>query len=143
MKEVVKYSGCFVCGDKNENGLKARFYFDGEQAVTEVVALEQFEGYRGIYHGGIISTLLDEVMIKTILAQDKHAMTAEITVRFLQPIRTGDKITFTGKVTKSKGRVFFTEGKATGKNGQILATATGRYVEADAKLKAALMNSVE
>jgi uncharacterized protein (TIGR00369 family) len=143
MKEVVKYSGCFVCGDKNENGLKARFYFDGEQAVTEVVALEQFEGYRGIYHGGIISTLLDEVMIKTILAQDKHAMTAEITVRFLQPIRTGDKITFTGKVTKSKGRVFFTEGKATDKDGQILATATGRYVEADAKLKAALMNSVE
>ncbi len=139
----MKYSGCFVCGDKNETGLKARFYFDGEQAVTEVVASERFEGYRGIYHGGIVSTLLDEVMIKAILARDRYAVTAEITVRFLQPIRTGDKITFTGKVTKSKGRVFLTEGKATGENGQILATATGRYVEPDATLKAALMNSVE
>ncbi|MFQ6008048.1 MAG: PaaI family thioesterase [Candidatus Zixiibacteriota bacterium] len=143
MKEVVKYSGCFVCGDKNENGLKARFYFDGEQAFTDVVAQKQFEGYSGIYHRGIVSTLLDEVMIKAILAQDRFAVTAEMTVRFLQPIRTGDKITLAGKVTKSKGRVFFTEGKVTAENGQTLATATGRYVEVDTKLKAALMSSVE
>jgi len=143
MKEVAKYSGCFVCGDKNESGLKARFFYDGEQAVTEVVALEQFEGYRGIYHGGVITTLLDEVMIKAILAQDKYVVTAELTVRFRRPARTGDKIRLVGRVIKSKGRVFFTEGKATNEEGQVLVTATGRYVEADSELKPALMNSVE
>jgi len=143
MKEVLKYSGCFVCGDKNESGLKARFFYDGEQAVTEVVALEQFEGYRGVYHGGVITTLLDEVMIKAILAQDKYAVTAEMTVRFRRPVITGDKIRLVGRVTKSKGRVFFTEGKATNEDGQVLATATGRYVEADSELKPTLMNSVE
>jgi len=143
MKEVLKYSRCFVCGDKNDNGLKARFYYDGEQAVTEVSALEQFEGYRGIYHGGIVSTLLDEVMIKAILALDKYAVTAEMTVRFLQPVRTGEKIRFVGRVTKSKGRVFFTEGQATGEKGQVFATAVGKYIEADNDLKAALVNSVE
>jgi uncharacterized protein (TIGR00369 family) len=143
MEEVLKYSGCFVCGDKNDNGLKARFYYDGEQAVTEVSALEQFEGYRGIYHGGIVSTLLDEVMIKAILALDRYVVTAEITVRFLQPVRIGEKIRLVGWVTKSKGRVFFTEGQATGENGQVYATAIGKYIEADDELKAALINSVE
>lgn len=143
MKEVVRYSSCFVCGDKNESGLKARFFYDGEQAVTEIVALEQFEGYHGIYHGGIVATLLDEVMIKAILVQNRYAVTAELTVRFLKPVRTGEKIRFTGWVTKSKGRVFLTEGKATGENGQVFATATGRYVEADSELKPTLMNSVE
>ena len=143
MKEVLKYSGCFVCGEKNNSGLKARFYYDGKQAVTEVSALEQFEGYRGIYHGGIVSTLLDEVMIKAILALDRYAVTAEMTVRFFQPVRTGEKIRLVGRVTKSKGRVFITEGQATGENGQVFATATGKYIEADDDLKAALMNSVE
>ena len=136
MKEVLKYSDCFVCGDKNDSGLKARFYYDGKQAVTEVSALEQFEGYRGIYHGGILSTLLDEVMIKAILALDRYAVTAELTVRFLQPIRTGKKIRFVGRVTKSKGRVFLTEGTAMGEDGQVFATAVGKYIEADDDLKA-------
>lgn len=143
MKEVLKYSGCFVCGDKNDNGLKARFYYDGKQAVTEVSALEQFEGYRGIYHGGIVSTLLDEVMIKAVLALDRYAVTAEITVRFLQPVRTGEKIRLVGRVTKSKGRVFLTEGTAMGEDGQVFATAVGKYIEADDDLKATLMDSVE
>ena len=76
MKEVLKYSHCFVCGEKNDSGLKARFYYDGKQAASEVYAREQFEGYRGIYHGGIVSTLLDEVMIEAILALDRYAVTA-------------------------------------------------------------------
>ena len=119
IKEVLKYSRCFVCGEKNDSGLKARFYYDGKQAVTEVNASEQFEGYWGIYHGGIVSTLLDEV------------------------VRTGEKIRFVGWVTKSKGRVFLTEGTAMGEDGQVFATAIGKYIEADDGLKAALMNSVE
>ncbi len=143
MKEVQKYSRCFVCGDKNEGGLKARFYYDGKQTASEINAAERFEGYRGIFHGGIISTLLDEVMIKAVLALNKYAVTAEMTVRFLQPVRTGDKIRLVGRVTNSKGRVFFTEGQAEGENGQVFATAVGKYIEADEKLKATLMNSVE
>ncbi len=143
MKEVLKYSRCFVCGDKNDSGLKARFYYDGKQAVSEVSALEQFEGYRGIYHGGILSTLLDEVMIKSILALDRYAVTAEITVRFLQPVQTGDMIRLVGRVTKSKGRVFLTEGTATGERGQVFAAANGKYVEASTDLRATLMDSVE
>ena len=143
MKEVVRYTHCFVCGDKNEHGLQAKFFYDGEQAVCDVVAREQFEGYRGIYHGGIVSTLLEEVMIKAILAENRYVVRAELTVRFLKPIKSGDKIRFTGRVTKNKGRVFFTEGQASSTDGQVFATAIGRYIEPDSDLTATLKNSVE
>ncbi len=143
MQEVMKYSGCFVCGDRNEHGLQARFYYDGEQAITEVDAGRRFEGYPGIYHGGIIATLLDEVMIKAILAVGSFVVTAEMTIRFLAPVRTGDKIRLTGRITHTKGRVFHTEGMATGEQGQVFATATARYVKAGDKLKAELMSSLQ
>ncbi|MBN1212448.1 MAG: PaaI family thioesterase [candidate division Zixibacteria bacterium] len=143
MKEVLKYSGCFVCGDKNACGLKARFFFDGDRVVSEITADEIYEGYRGIFHGGIISTLLDEVMIKAILAREIYAVTAEIEIKFIKPVKTGDKIKLTGRVTRTKGRLYFTEGAALDENGEPFAEATGKYLEARPELKEILVQSVE
>ena len=143
MKEVLKYSGCFVCGDRNRCGLKARFFFDGDRAVSEITADEIYEGYRGIFHGGIISTLLDEVMIKAILARDIYAVTAEINVKFIKPARTGDIIKLLGWVVKTRGRLYFTEGRAVDENGEPFAEATGKYFEARPDLKEILVQSVE
>ncbi|MBU2534531.1 MAG: PaaI family thioesterase [Alphaproteobacteria bacterium] len=143
MKEIAKYSGCFVCGDQNQHGLKARFYYDGDRAVTEVVADQSFEGYRGIYHGGILAALLDEVMIKAILAQDRFVVTVEMTVRYHTAVRTGDKIRFSGRLIGNKGRLFITEGEAVGDDGKPFATATGKYVEAREDFKAELQKSLD
>jgi uncharacterized protein (TIGR00369 family) len=142
MQEIVRYRHCFVCGDDNRHGLQARFYYDGGQAVTEITAGEAFEGYRGIYHGGIISTLLDEVMIKAILARDVYAVTVEISVRFFKPVAVGEKLRFTGRVTGTKGRLFLTEGEALGPNGEQFASATGKYIEAKPDLKNRLLESL-
>ena len=143
MKEVVKYANCFVCGDKNSHGLKARFFFDGKEASCEITATEDKEGYQGIYHGGIISTLLDEVMIKAILAADIYVVTAEMSIRFLKPVMVGETVRFTGKVVRNKGRVYLTEGRAAAPDGELYATATGKYIEAGGDLKTTLMNSTD
>jgi uncharacterized protein (TIGR00369 family) len=111
MQEIPRYSGCFVCGDQNPSGLKAKFFFDGERAVCTVTADRLFEGYKNILHGGIISTLLDEVMIKAILARDLCAVTAEMSVRFRKPVAVGQSLTFTGWITKERGRIIQTEGR--------------------------------
>jgi uncharacterized protein (TIGR00369 family) len=143
MREIVKYDQCFVCGDENPGGLRAKFYWDGESARAEVVAAETFEGYKGIYHGGVISALLDEVMIKAILARDIFAVTAEMTVRYYLPVRTGQRLRFVGRVTGAKGRVYFAEGEVTGPDGTKFASATGKYIEARPELKDQLMESIE
>ncbi len=142
MKEVIKYANCFICGDQNHHGVQAKFFFDGEKASTEVEATSAFEGYRGIYHGGVLSSLLDEVMIKAILAQDIYAVTAELTIRFVNPVRVGDRVKLSGWVTESKGRLYLTEGKAEGFDGKIYATATAKYIRAGDDFKAELMSSV-
>ena len=141
MKEVVKYANCFVCGDKNDHGLKARFFFDGAEASSEITATGDKEGYQGIFHGGIISTMLDEVMIKAILAVDIYVVTAEMNIRFLKPVMVGDKVRFTGRVVRHKGRVYFTEGEAVELTGEVYATATGKYIEAGGELKDSIRDS--
>ena len=142
MKEILRYPGCFVCGEKNQIGLKARFTFENGEAVTELIADERFEGYKGIYHGGIISTVLDEVMIKAILAEGKFAVTAEITVRFHLPMNVGDKLKVTGKVKEVKGRMFFTEAKAVRNGNELVTSATAKCVETKPELRARLMQSI-
>ncbi|MDH3889617.1 MAG: PaaI family thioesterase [candidate division Zixibacteria bacterium] len=143
MKEVVKYPHCFVCGDLNVHGLKAKFFYDGEKAYTELTADQSFEGYRGIYHGGIIATLLDEVMIKAVLAQPVVAVTVELTVRYLAPVNIGDRLMFTGRITGSKGRLYLTEGEVRGNDNTLRATALGKYIEASSDLKKTLESSIE
>ncbi len=142
MNEIIKYPGCFVCGEDNDFGLKARFFYENGEAITSVVADKRFEGYHGFYHGGIISSLLDEVMIKAILAENMYAVTAEIKVRFKKPIYTGEELKFSGRVRSKKGRLFFTEARVTRENGDEVASAEAKCIEAESQLKAELMKSL-
>ncbi len=142
MEEIVKYSNCFVCGDKNEHGLQARFFRDGDRAVAKLTTRDVFEGYRGIFHGGIISAMLDEVMIKAVLANDIYAVTAELTVRFLKPVGIDVDLEFSGEIVERKGRMYLTRGEVVGSGGVKYATATGKYIEARPEMKTRLQESV-
>ncbi len=142
VKEIPKYTGCFVCGDENPRGLQARFFYEDGKAVTKVEAAAQYEGYAGIYHGGIVATLLDEVMIKAIIARDKLAVTAEMTVKFLHPVRVGDTLEFSGWITATRKRVHYTKGEVRAPDGLLYATAQGTYVEAKPELKDDLLRSL-
>lgn len=138
MKEVVRYKRCFVCGEENVCGLKAKFLWDGREVHTTVTASPNHEGYNGIYHGGIVASLLDEVMVKAILATGVLSVTAEMTVRFKKPVKIGETITYTGRIVESKGRLYTTESEAVDSEGEVVATATAKYLEARSELKAQL-----
>lgn len=143
MGEIVRYSGCFVCGDKNPDGLRLVFVTDGEDAVSECVADPKFQGYRGIYHGGLVSTLLDEIMAKAVLAKKKYALTVEMSVRFKKAVTVGDRLQLRGRVTSQKGRLLETEGELTAPDGTVFATATGKYLEATGQSRDRLLESLE
>lgn len=143
MKEILRYKNCFVCGEKNIGGLQAKFYFDGKVAFTELVATDNFEGYHGIYHGGVISSLLDEVMIKALLAQEIMAVTAEMTIKYKQPVLVGTKLRFEGEMTSNRGKLFLAEGRVVDEKGAVYATSTGKYIQANETLKAQLMKSID
>lgn len=143
MKEIAKYSGCFVCGQNNDCGLKARFYFNDDRAVTEYKAEKRFEGYHDIFHGGITAALLDEVMIKALLARNIYVLTVELNVKYLKPIYIGQKISFEGRLEKGRGRLYITSGKAINEEGEVVAEAAGKYLEAGGEMANKLLESLD
>ena len=143
MKEIAVYPGCFVCGQENRIGLKARFYWDGEKASCDITADEIYSGYKNIFHGGIVATLLDEVMIKALLAEGLMVVTAEITVRFKLPVNVGDRLHLEGWKTGQKKVVYTTEGRVVNQDGRIVAEATARYVKPRGGLSDRLRGSLK
>jgi acyl-coenzyme A thioesterase PaaI-like protein len=143
MQLIKRYSNCFVCGDKNRCGLKVDFFDQDGVARAQYEASGDFEGYKDILHGGIISALLDEVMIKSILARDILAVTASIEVRFKQPIKTGERLSLEGRIVEDKGKVITTEGKVLKEDNTVAALGFARYVKADQRMKTVLEQSLE
>ena len=53
---------CFACGTLNIHGLHLELHVEDGRCWTELTLPERFEGWEGIAHGGIVCTILDEVM---------------------------------------------------------------------------------
>jgi uncharacterized protein (TIGR00369 family) len=122
-------NGCFVCGKSNPIGLKLEFAVEGEEYVTYFTPSKQHQGYVGIVHGGIISTVLDEVMARYVHVLGLGAITAEMTVRLKRPARVGSRLRFAGRVDSQDGRVVHCSAAATDESGQLIAEATARMVK--------------
>lgn len=110
---------CFVCGEKNPAGLHLSFSLHDGKVTTEFVPEKIHQGYKDIVHGGIISALLDETMVKAALMQKMPAVTAELHVRFKNPLKVGDKAIVEAAITKSNKRIIEVAGSIK-KAGDIL-----------------------
>ncbi|MCK4858141.1 MAG: PaaI family thioesterase [candidate division Zixibacteria bacterium] len=142
-KEIAKYSNCFVCGLDNPIGLKLRFFSDGQITRTQYRPTAVHEGYKGITHGGIIATILDEVMIKAALALDIYCVTAQMELRFRAPVPVGTELLFEGEITERKGRIIITRGLARDRDGVIYAEAIGKYMTVSPEMEARLLESLD
>lgn len=100
---------CFACGARNPIGLHLEIGTaeDGTASFTWTPPRE-FQGWSGVLHGGVISTLLDEAMAYAAGDRDEGAATAEITVSFKQPVLTGREISVTARVEEQKRRLLRT-----------------------------------
>jgi uncharacterized protein (TIGR00369 family) len=96
---------CFACGARNREGLGLRFRYDGSEVAADITFRQTFQGYRGIVHGGLISTVLDEAMVTLLNKTGELAVTAELTVRFVAPARVGEPLRVTARLVESRGRI--------------------------------------
>ena len=98
---------CFVCGRENPVGLHITFYEDAEaqQLIALVIIPEQYQGYPGIAHGGILATILDELSGRAInVGQDTETfwVTAKLEMRYRQPTPTGVPLKAVGWVVRQR-----------------------------------------
>src|SRR5271165_653115 len=99
---------CFGCGQANPTGLHLEFLLAEDQSVVSLPAIpDTFEGPTGYLHGGIIATLLDETMSKSIRAKGVTAMTRHMEVDYLRPVPSGKSIRLEGRVTHHEGRKYW------------------------------------
>lgn len=89
---------CFGCGPYNPIGLHLTFEQDGEMIYTEFTGTEMHQGYHGVIHGGIVSSILDEVMANHLYILGYTTMTAELEVRFSHALPIGQPIRFYSRV---------------------------------------------
>jgi uncharacterized protein (TIGR00369 family) len=119
---------CFVCGTRNTGGLKLTFTGNDEtgEVISTAVFSRRFQGWKGVLHGGIISTVLDEIMIKAAERQGLKCVTAELNVKFKKPAVTGAQYLIKGKVMEIRKKLVMTEGAITGPDNEIIASAAGK-----------------
>ena len=123
---------CFACGTLNSSGMGLVLHVEPGRAWTELELEQRFEGWDGIAHGGILCTILDEVMAWSLVAEDNWGLTARLNVEFRNPVEIGRPIRAEGWITRSRRRLNDTSAHLVdAQTGQELATATGVYVAAD------------
>lgn len=114
---------CFVCGEKNPNGLHLSFEIDKERKTlkTTFKTSPTFQGWDGIVHGGIISTLLDEAMAKLVYELGFRAVTISLEIKFRKPAPILETLIVHGEITEVGKRVIKAKSFITNEDGMILA----------------------
>jgi acyl-coenzyme A thioesterase PaaI-like protein len=128
---------CFACGTLNTHGLRLLLHVEPGRSWSAVTLDERFEGWAGIAHGGILCTILDEVMAWALVGSDNWGLTTRLSVEFRKPVEVGRPFNAEGWVTRSRGRLVDTAARLVdGPSGAELATAEGVYFAAgDARKK--------
>ena len=107
------YQGCFVCGARNMVGLKLEFRREGECVVAEFLPEEQFQGFPGMVHGGILAALLDETLSRVGLFYQQWVMTGRLEIRYRRPALVGQLLRVRGEVEQHRARLLLARGTIT------------------------------
>jgi uncharacterized protein (TIGR00369 family) len=112
---------CFVCGRNNPAGLYLQFYDNGQDEVfCDYTVASRYQSYPGIVHGGILASMLDEVVGRVAIIGDHHHFMVSVKLQVLYrhpvPIETALKIRgrivrLRGRLGKAEGRIILPDGK--------------------------------
>ena len=84
-----KFEGysCFGCSPTNPYGLQMEFFKDEDEIVCQWNPDEHFQGFHDILHGGIQSTMMDEIASWVVFVMlDTAGVTYELSTRFRKPV---------------------------------------------------------
>jgi len=120
---------CFACGPDNAIGLRLRFEKAGEEGVrARTVLRDDFQGWKGIAHGGVALALLDEAMAHAAGAAGYRGLTASMKARFRKAVPLGVALEVEGRVKWTRRNVLELEARVTDPSGTILVEGEGRFV---------------
>ncbi len=120
---------CFACGMNNPDGLRIEWKIEGSSTTAEFTPDRKYQGWKGIVHGGIIATLLDEAMTRLAWVVCRGALTAEMTVRYVIPARIGETLFIRGEILAESRKIVEMKASLCDKSGNIIAHSTGKAIK--------------
>jgi acyl-coenzyme A thioesterase PaaI-like protein len=122
---------CFACGSANPSGLQIRFLRDGNRRiVARWQTSAVWESFRGVIHGGILATVLDEAMSKVVAESDRPALTCELVVRFRRRVDPGEPLIVKAWVVERRKRRIRTEATLSDSDGVERAHGWATFLHA-------------
>lgn len=126
---------CFACSPFNKSGLQLEFLADSDRVYTDFYLNSKFEGFPGITHGGIQSTIVDETMFWAVLEfVKKLSVTGKMEIQFKKPLGIDKKLTCYAKVIKANSRIVNCTSEIVDREKQVYCKARGVYIIPNRKM---------
>lgn len=129
---LIADAGCFGCRGEREGGLQLAIV-EAEGGVTcDFTATSRYQSYPGIVHGGIVSTILDEVMAHCVaVLLGRLCVATTLRVKFVEPLRAGRSYRVRARVLDDVERddaVHRVEAEIVDSRSEMVACASGSYL---------------
>lgn len=127
---------CIVCGTENPLGLNARFY---QTTTNEIIGIfragEVHQGFPQRAHGGMIASILDEIIGRSqnIDAPDGWAVTVDLRVRYRKPVPLGVDLKVMSRMTLDTKRMFEGTAEIYLPDGSVAAEGWAKYFKGTPK----------
>ena len=122
-------NNCFVCGPGNPIGLGVTFRLDGDVCRAEFTPGPAHAGYGQVTHGGIVFSLLDDVMANWLWLRGQQCFTGRAEIRYRAELPIGTPVLLEGRCLKRKGRMAQMEGKVIRADDNfVVAEATAAFM---------------
>jgi len=105
------------------------FRLEDDVCRAEFTPEDRHMGYPGVTHGGIVFSLLDDVMANWWFLKGTNCFTAKAEIRYREQLAIGTPVILEGRCVKQKGRLAIMEGKVLrAADGVVVAEATGHFM---------------
>ncbi|MGI8914075.1 MAG: PaaI family thioesterase [Chloroflexota bacterium] len=126
--QTIRNNGCFACGPANLRGLHLDVQNDGDVTYIEFTPDESWQGFGGVVHGGLVATVLDEVMAWELYGYDDFAVTGRMEITYRKLVPVGQRLRATAKLVLDRGRAKKVHAEIRDDQDMLLATADSLFI---------------
>ena len=120
---------CVVCSPENKRGLQLDFKHSDDGSTVACFHYDKIlEGYSGLLHGGVVSTIIDGAMTNCLFAHGCAAVTADFRVRFRHPVIADQPGSVRAWITRSTPPIYELKAEIV-QDDQVKTVATGKFMK--------------
>lgn len=121
---------CFGCSPDNEQGLQMQFFEQDEYIISEWDPKSHLSGFKNILHGGIQTTLLDEIACWVVFVKCQTAgVTTALNAKFKNSAFTDKgKLSVRAKLISQERKFANIHAEIIGSDGKVCSQAEVQYM---------------